>query len=225
MNRKRNPGFTLVEIAIVLVIVGLLLAMVLKGQELISNARVKSLATDFRDIPVYLYAYQDRYRAIPGDDARADTHVGGTVASTPAGTLNNGQIDGAWNSTVDTDESCLFWQHVRLANLAFGNTTVSCATSGGVGYYPSNISGGQLGVQSANSFTTITLPTAMIGTYIMCSTHIPGQYLLALDTLVDDGNPQTGSMRAIDESALGAQTAVAPGAVQSGSTYTVCMSL
>ena len=119
MNRTNNPGFTLIEIAIVLVIIGLLLGGVLKGQELINNARVKSFASDFRNVPVYIYAYQDRFRAIPGDDVLANTHAaGGTVATTPTGTLNNGQIDGAWNSTVNTDESCLFWQHIRLANLA-----------------------------------------------------------------------------------------------------------
>ena len=51
---KRNQsGFTLIEIAIVLVIIGLLLGGVLKGQELINSAKVKNLATDFRNIPVY----------------------------------------------------------------------------------------------------------------------------------------------------------------------------
>ncbi|HXF18719.1 MAG TPA: prepilin-type N-terminal cleavage/methylation domain-containing protein, partial [Burkholderiales bacterium] len=54
MNRIRQGGFTLIEIAIVLVIIGLLLGGVLKGQELINNARVKSFANDFRNIPVYI---------------------------------------------------------------------------------------------------------------------------------------------------------------------------
>ena len=55
---KRNQsGFTLIEIAIVLVIIGLLLGGVLKGQELINSAKVKNLATDFRNIPVFIYGY------------------------------------------------------------------------------------------------------------------------------------------------------------------------
>jgi prepilin-type N-terminal cleavage/methylation domain-containing protein len=54
MNNKQS-GFTLIEIAIVLVIIGLLLGGVLKGQELINSAKVKNFATDFRNIPlVYL---------------------------------------------------------------------------------------------------------------------------------------------------------------------------
>src|SRR5665647_661323 len=68
---KRNQsGFTLIEIAIVLVIIGLLLGGVLKGQELINSARVKNLATDFRNIPVFIYGYQDKYKALPGDQAQ-----------------------------------------------------------------------------------------------------------------------------------------------------------
>ena len=58
MNRTKNRGFTLIEIAIVLVIIGLLLGGVLKGQELINNAKVKSYATDFRNIPIQLYFFE-----------------------------------------------------------------------------------------------------------------------------------------------------------------------
>ena len=224
MNRTKNRGFTLIEIAIVLVIIGLLLGGVLKGQELINNARVKSFANDFRNIPVYVYAYQDRFRAIPGDDQQADTHFGGVKATTPAATLNNGQINGAWNSTLDTDESCLFWSHIRLANLAPGTTVAAC---GAPGYYPVNASGGQIGVQSSNGFTTITLPAPLTGSYVVCSANISGQFVISLDTLLDDGNPQTGALRAIDQAALGAQTAAATAAVLAnpGGNYTVCLSV
>ncbi|MEP7070452.1 MAG: prepilin-type N-terminal cleavage/methylation domain-containing protein, partial [Usitatibacter sp.] len=58
--RSQQSGFTLVEIAIVLVIIGLLLGGILKGQELINSAKVKNLANDFRVIPTYIYAYQDK---------------------------------------------------------------------------------------------------------------------------------------------------------------------
>src|SRR5258705_2805162 len=118
MNRTKNRGFTLIEIAIVLVIIGLLLGGVLKGQELINNAKVKSYATDFRNIPIQLYGYQDRFKALPGDDSLVATHVpGATAATTPAGTLANGVVNGAWNSTTYTVVSCLYWQHGRIANL------------------------------------------------------------------------------------------------------------
>jgi hypothetical protein len=224
MRTTKNGGVTLIEFTVVLLIIGFLLAGVLKGRELINNVRVKSFARDFRNIPVYIYVYQDRFGAIPGDDQQADFHVKGVKATTPAGTLGNGQIDGAWNTMRNTDESCLFWSHLRLANIASGATVAACDSAG---YYPVNATGGQLGVQNSNHFAMITLPTAMTGTYIVCSARISGQFVIQLDTLLDDGNPQTGEMRAIAENALATATAATKGAVEAHpeGLYTVCFSV
>src|ERR1041384_6761424 len=123
--RSQQSGFTLVEIAIVLVIIGLLLGGILKGQELINSAKVKNLANDFRVIPTYIYAYQDKFKALPGDDPAAQTHFPTGVAADNGN--GNGVIDGAWNSTTATDESFRFWREVRLANLAAGPTDVTDA--------------------------------------------------------------------------------------------------
>src|SRR5664279_144684 len=101
--RRQQSGFTLVEIAIVLVIIGLLLGGVLKGQELINSAKVKNFANDFRNIPLFIYAYQDKYKALPGDDANVAAHVtGATAATTPAGKQGNAVIDGFWDSVTNT---------------------------------------------------------------------------------------------------------------------------
>lgn len=66
---KNQKGFTLVEIAIVLVIIGLLLAGVLKGQELIENTKVKSVISDFDAISAAYYAHRDRTSETAGDSA------------------------------------------------------------------------------------------------------------------------------------------------------------
>ena len=79
---KKQAGFTLIELAIVLVIIGLLLGGVLKGQELINSAKVKNFAADFRNIPVAIYGYQDKFKALPGDDVQAESHLGLTSAGT-----------------------------------------------------------------------------------------------------------------------------------------------
>src|SRR5574337_583394 len=68
---RKQMGFTLVEIAVVLVIIGLLLGGVLKGQELIAQAKIRNVANDFNGLTAAIYSYQDRYRALPGDDSRA----------------------------------------------------------------------------------------------------------------------------------------------------------
>jgi prepilin-type N-terminal cleavage/methylation domain-containing protein len=222
MNANNQKGFTLIEIAIVLVIIGLLLGGVLKGQELINNAKVKSYATDFRNIPVQLYGYQDRFKSLPGDDALVVTHIPAATLATTGGTVGNGVIDGAWNSAVNTDESCLFWQHVRLAGFANGSTTVSCAAN--ADYWPKNANGGQIGIQSNVTLATFSAGNGPPGSYVICSSNILGQFVLQLDSLMDDGNPATGTMRAIQTSAVGgAPSTTATVQANPADSFIVCL--
>jgi prepilin-type N-terminal cleavage/methylation domain-containing protein len=194
---KRNQsGFTLIEIAIVLVIIGLLLGGVMKGQELINSAKVKNLATDFRNVPVYVYGYQDKYHAIPGDDRDVVAHIGTatfnpTVGTGPANTLGNGVIDGKWDD-VGTNESHVFWQHVRAAGLAPGPTDIVATPN----LHPTNAMGGRIGVTNSSA---VDGPIAgLTGSFIVCSDNIPGKFALQLDIALDDGNPSTGALRVVD---------------------------
>lgn len=215
--KSQQSGFTLVEIAIVLVIIGLLLGGVLKGQELINSAKVKNLANDFRVVPTYIYAFQDKFKALPGDDAQVVAHVSGsTLATTPAGTIGNGVINGNWNSTTNTDESRLFWQHVRLANLAAGPTDTADAT-----YAPKNAVGGVLGINSATGAQLQI--TGMTGTYQVCSAAVLGKFVKQLDVQMDDGNTATGSMRAVPDASAIPTVATATGSIDEAANYTVCM--
>jgi prepilin-type N-terminal cleavage/methylation domain-containing protein len=227
---SKQSGFTLVEIAIVLVIIGLLLGGVLKGQELINSAKVKNFANDFRNIPLFIYGYQDKFKALPGDDAAADTHVGGTKAST--GTQGNAVIEGAWDSTTATNESFLFWQHVRLANLAAGPTNTADTN-----YAPKNADGGVIGLASNSS--TAPYITGLKGTYVVCSVGILGKYVKQLDTTMDDGCPNSGSLMAIAGHPAGTSTGntavgltttaggvcVGTAAIDDAASYTVCMGI
>jgi prepilin-type N-terminal cleavage/methylation domain-containing protein len=215
--RSQQSGFTLVEIAIVLVIIGLLLGGILKGQELINSAKVKNLANDFRVIPTYIYAYQDKFKSLPGDDAQVTAHINGaTLATTPAASQGNGVINGNWNSTTNTDESFLFWQHVRLANLAAGPTDVADAT-----YIPTNAVGGKLGISSSTA-GQIQI-AGMTGTYQVCSAGILGKFAKQLDIQMDDGNTATGSLRVVADGAALGTAAVATAAIDDATNYTVCM--
>jgi prepilin-type N-terminal cleavage/methylation domain-containing protein len=213
--KSQQSGFTLVEIAIVLVIIGLLLGGILKGQELINSARVKNLANDFRVIPTYIYAYQDKFRALPGDDTNVTTHVSGSTAATTPGTLGNGVIEGKWNSSTATDESALFWQHVRLANLAAGPTDTADPT-----YYPTNAVGGRIGITSATAAQTVG---GLTGTYIVCSGGILGKFAKQLDIQMDDGNTQTGSLRVVADGTANGGAALLTSAVDDATNYQVCM--
>lgn len=213
---RRQAGFTLIEIAIVLVIIGLLLGGILKGQELINSARVKSLATDFRNVPVYIYGYQDRFRAIPGDDPAVVAHLGANAQPASKGTQGNGLIEGAWGTGDKETESYLFWQHVRLAGLASGATDTDANE-----YPPRNTMGGRIGIQGVAPYDN------MAGTYFVCSAGISGRFAKQLDMQLDDGNTASGSMMA-GNAALNPNppASVAPTDtedIDDSTTYTVCM--
>lgn len=224
MMKRNQTGFTLIEIAIVLVIIGLLLGGVLKGQELINSAKVKNLASDFKNVPVYVYGYQDKYKSLPGDDstiyaASTSPHVTGGTECTPA--LANrcargtGIIDGNWNASAVTDESYIFWQQVRLAGLAPGSTDTTATE-----YRPTNAVGGYIGITNSGAGLPIL---TMSGTYIVCSDGIAGKFAKQLDTTLDDGNTFTGSLRVTDTGTSTGGTAKATNAIVDDTTYLVCM--
>ena len=213
---NKQTGFTLIELAIVLVIIGLLLGGVLRGQELINSAKAKNITADLKNVQIFIYGYQDKFRAIPGDDANVATHInGGTAAGSPAATLNNAQINGAWNSSTATDESFLFWQHVRLAGFATGPTAV-----GDPAYLPRNAESGRFGVQSLVGFGTIVDATPMTGSYVTCTENVAGRLVKQIDANLDDGNSATGSLRAVLPPAT---VSVATAAIIDGTPYTVCL--
>jgi prepilin-type N-terminal cleavage/methylation domain-containing protein len=216
--KSQQSGFTLVEIAIVLVIIGLLLGGILKGQELINSAKVKAIAQDFKTIPIAIYGYQDRFRAVPGDDGRADTNIPNAAASDNGNA--NGRIDGEWNSVTASDESAKFWRAVRLSNFASGPTDMTQPD-----YYPTNVEGGRIGITGA---TAAQMPiTNMSGTYVICSNGILGKYARQLDTMIDDGNTTTGSLRtrplvtSVGAAPVAATASTVPDFDTTG--YTVCM--
>lgn len=220
---KRQSGFTLVEIAIVLVVIGLLLGGVLKGQELINSAKVKNFANDFRTIPLFIYGYQDKFRALPGDDPNVASHVtGGTLATT--GTPGNGVIEDDWNATDHTTESVLFWQHVRLANLAAGATDFSDDTKAAASV-PTNADGGRIGIESISShYIKNNDGTWLGGSYLVCSGGVQGKFAKQLDTTMDDGKTDEGSMRVVASNHTRGNAAVANASVDDGTNYTVCLS-
>ena len=221
---KKASGFTLIELAIVLVIIGLLLGGVLKGQELINSAKVKNLAADFKNVQVYVYGYQDRFRALPGDDAAAREHLGVNAQLAAQVTRGNGLINGNWDSTSVTDESILFWQHVRMAGFAPGQVEIPTDAAA---FVPRNAEGGRIGIQSISGAANLPAP-AMNGGYVICSGTILGKFAKQIDLTLDDGDTATGSVRAYQTVAAGWVPSVGAGQDGSGgivdsNQYNVCM--
>jgi prepilin-type N-terminal cleavage/methylation domain-containing protein len=115
MQRKSHQGFTLVEIAIVLVIVGLLLGGVLKGQELITSARVRNLADQSAGIQAAYYGFVDRFRQVPGDWPA--TLAAQAIPGVGTGGNGNGRLDRA---RTEWTESLALWEHLSRAGFMQG---------------------------------------------------------------------------------------------------------
>jgi len=179
--KRAQKGFTLVEIAIVLVIIGLLLGGILKGQEMITQAKIKNVVADFSGISAAYYGYQDRYRAIPGDDKTANSRWGATDGDgngVVAGTYNNGGAVCAVGV-----EACSWWDHLRRAGFVAGSGPAQ----------PFNAVTGLLGVQTGNGANGTVLNG--FGGLIVCSAGLPDKIAIAVDTQMDDGVIGTGTVR------------------------------
>lgn len=186
-SKARQAGFTLVEIAIVLVIVGLLLAGVLKGQELIENSKIKSMAKDMDTMAAAITSYQDRYRGLPGDSATATTHTANGWGATAFTAGNNDNIVGAVAATftVGANEQTMAMVSMMYAGFIQGNPAAGIPTTI---LRPQHAGGGSLAISSG--------AYGFVGRNVICLNNLTGKYAGALDRLLDDGNPISGNIRA-----------------------------
>lgn len=215
--QRHQKGFTLIEIAIVLVIIGLLLGGVLKGQELIESGKIKRAITDYNGTSASFYAYLDRYGFMPGDDRTAAARWAGVFGN--GGNAQNGGGDGTlageYEAGGNTDTT-RFWQHLRAAGFITGSMQSPALAR----EQPINRYGGIIGVENIG---------AGLGGNIICQTNIPAKGAIAIDTQMDDGTGNAGSMRAIQGSGnvdAGDASTVGATIIDDGSTaYLVCKAL
>jgi prepilin-type N-terminal cleavage/methylation domain-containing protein len=200
MQLTKQKGFTLVEIAIVLVIVGLLIGGVLKGQEMITNAKLKRIESDNAGMAAAMFSYQDRYLQLPGDDGgaggRFTIYSGGTVLDKANGdgdgVIGDGGGDG-WKTTVVStnwtdnlstatasgEEESKFFGHLRAAGLVPGG-------SGTDPTRPTNAYGGLIGIQNGS---------LLIGGHVVIFGQIEGAIAKILEARLDDGAADTGRIQ------------------------------
>ena len=214
--KRGQGGFTLVEIAIVLVIIGLLLGGILKGQEMITQAKIKNVISDISGVSAAMYGYQDRYRALPGDDKLATRWTGATAGD------GDGVIVGTYAATASA-ESIHFWDHLRRAGFVSGGSGTANpfnAVSGKMGVQTGNGASPPAGVLSDGGAT----PT-LFSSLVLCTANLPDKIAISVDAQMDDGVGKTGNVRAAKQSAPNPATvpAAADAYLEDGvSTYLVC---
>lgn len=186
--RKKEEGFTLVELAIVLIIIGLLITGILKGQEMIANAQVQSTISGMKGIDAAANTFRETYNAYPGDMSNATTRL--TNCAAPC---NNGDGNGRLSVNVGAapaagagagGEGVNFFTQMSAADLISGLTADG---SGGTvvnfgDELPTSPAGG--GFMAGNSQQGVTGFTA--------AEFRPGNYLVLNGTAAAVGNATGG---------------------------------
>ena len=210
-TRHRQAGFSLAEVAMVMVAVGLLFGAVGTSHALIVQAQIKDTGQEFNRALTALHVYSDRYAAAFGDDAHANVRC---VESTKNGT-GDGFLSRAFQDlpppgdpltalTVDATqgETLNFWWHLRLDGFLQHTPGMTNPAMP-----PSNGFGGIVGVQQSG----LGLPTLVV-----CLSSLPDRIAAGVESQLDDGLPSTGLVRGVT------QTSAGPQALNSAAPVTVC---
>ena len=190
---RDSHGFTLLEIAIVLVIIGLLLSGVLKGQELITSARVRNLISQQDGVKTAFFGFEDRYRAVPGDYSQAGINIncGGTACINGNG---NGRIEAGTGGAIH--EEILAWQHLSASGFIAGSYTManSAVTAADETNTARNFYTGvflQLVFDNDWGPSTNTVRKHHMNTGGL----VPVEILAEVDRKIDDGRPYSGAFQ------------------------------
>ena len=189
ISSTAQGGFTLIEIAIVLVIIGLLLGGVLKGQELINTARVRALNNTVDGVTAAWFSFQDRYRAFPGDYKQASINLPGAPT--------DGDGNGLVGSTVaEAAERPNVWIHLAAAGYITGNFDEAAVAEDAYNCDVTTCPDNGFGAGMNLAYGTSVKGAAGADAHeLITGRGIPIEVIAELDRKVDDGVPRTGAMR------------------------------
>ncbi len=190
--KHKQHGFTLVEIAIVLVIIGLLLGGILKGQELINSARVRNMADMNAGIQAAYFGFIDRYRRVPGDwnPAAATTAIGVTVNG---GGNDNGRIDNVAGATAFDEPNALWEQMAKAGFIQGAYTGATGVPTNTSNQTPLNAFNNNIVLGRTSDYQDSVAPSVRLN--LVLGRGVPVDITRELDVKLDDGLPLTGVLR------------------------------
>jgi len=199
-----QAGFSLIELAVVLVIMGLLIGGILKGKDLIESARVKRVIFQLNELRMATSAFLDKYDALPGDFNKASTQIKPGLRNGNG----NGIVEGA--GLASGSEAFSFWSHLTYAGLIGSPGLESEQAIGefGKGAPESSLGGG---------FTVENNPHGLSGLWFILGKKngdhgngglLTPQQAMTIDKKLDNGYPTSGKVRTFDGSDVPAHTCI-----------------
>ncbi|WMS45329.1 prepilin-type N-terminal cleavage/methylation domain-containing protein (plasmid) [Acuticoccus sp. MNP-M23] len=214
----QKQGFSLVELSIVLVILGLLTGGILTGQSLIRAAELRSVTTEFSKYQTATMTFRDKYFALPGDMRNATDFWGAATCPTAAGAANqtcNGNNDGKIERSGNASEfgeAFAFWQHLTNAGLIEGNYSGIAGDGGiidadpGANVPPSRLSNGAWYIEHKDGGNSVIFNQNYGNFFSYGGVTVTGatsvniltpEETWNIDTKMDDGRPGYGKVVAI----------------------------
>lgn len=210
-------GFTLIELSIVLVLIGLIIGGVLKGQEMINSTRLKMTVNQADAVKAAVNVFQDKYIQLPGDYDEATVYIGTQAGSDGDGDgLINDAAGGAGVASItaaDNVESSRAWEQMQVAQI-LGQVDLNDTTDTDDNFLPAKVDGTswQLIFGTIDGRTAHWLRLEQSdGAGAAATNVITSLQAAEIDRKYDDTQPDTGSIRA-DDGATPAATTCRTGA-------------